>query len=286
MGVIKIGEKASLSQQFATFIEGFKDASGESTYLEQEIRNQPPFILDFSDLYSFNGELAFTLLSNPRQALKAFGQAVSNTDADIAKIHVRRIPQATPIRSMGSSMMGSLVMVKGIVVKASEDTSRVKVARYRCAMCGNQVDEEQVNHFLREPAEKCEECDERKWVFMPESSTYRDSQNITIQETPEQLSSGEIPRKLDIVLLDELVKICNPGDLVEVTGIVAVRQQAPNSFRLDLERIMEGNHVEVLNKQDDGVNLSQKDKDEITQLSLDPRILSRLIHSLAPSIYA
>lgn len=277
----------STAESFLTFIEGFKDASGESKYLDQMLRIKgcgKPFILDFPDLYTFNPELSFTLMSNPRKTLQDFSSVVDRVD-----VHVRGMIQQSPIRLMGSSMMGGLVSVRGIVVKASQDTSRVDNAVYRCSSseCYPHVTTTVKQHtqFLTAPVDKCEKCDEKKWLFDPEASTYRDSQSISIQETPDQLPSGEIPRKLDVQLLDNLVKTCNPGDLVEITGIVNVRQQAPTSFKLDLERYLEANHVEVMNKQDEGMNLTEREKAEIIQIGQDPKVLQRFIHSLAPSIY-
>ena len=247
-------------------------------------RSGKPFVLDFPDLYSFNPELSFSLMSNPRKTLNDFSSGV-----DRAGVRVRGMIQQTPIRLMGSSMMGGLVSVRGIVVKASQDTSRVSNAVYRCSSssCYPHVTTTVIQNtqFLTAPVDKCEECDERKWLFDPEASTYRDSQSISIQETPDQLPSGEIPRKLDVQLLDNLVKTCNPGDLVEITGIVNVRRQSPDSFKLDLERYLEANHVEVMNKQDEGMNLTEKERNEIIQISKDERVLQRFIHSVAPSIY-
>jgi replicative DNA helicase Mcm len=243
-----------------------------------------PFILDFPDLYSYNPELSFTLMSNPRKTLNKFLNAVESPT-----IQVRGMIQQTPIRLMGSSMMGGLVSIRGIVVKASQDTSRVSNAVYRCSSSScyphTTTTITQNTQFLTAPVDKCEECDEKKWLFDPEASTYRDSQSISIQETPDQLPSGEIPRKLDVQLLDNLVKTCNPGDLVEITGIVNVRRQSPDSFKLDLERYLEANHVEVMNKQDEGMNLTEKERSEIIQISKDEKVLTRFIHSLAPSIY-
>ena len=57
--------------------------------------------------------------------------------------------------------------------------------------------------------------------FSQEESTFIDSQDLRLQEKPEDLPPGQLPRTLAVKLIgDEIVDFARPGDHVSIVGVV------------------------------------------------------------------
>ncbi len=113
------------------------------------------------------------------------------------------------------------------------------------------------------------------------------SQDIRIQERPEDLPPGQLPRAIDIKLAEDLVDIARPGDRVSITGIARGQQEyVGRKARLrTFELLLDANYVDVVGKEVEVVEITPEDERAIKELAKDPFIHRKLIASLAPSIY-
>lgn len=101
-------------------------------------------------------------------------------------------------------------------------------------------------------------------------------------------TAGRIPRSKDCILLADLCDQCKPGDEVEITGVYS--NNYDGSLNTDqgfpvFATVIMVNHMVVKNSKHVVSSLTDEDVATIQKLSKDPRIMDRVIASIAPSIY-
>jgi len=122
-------------------------------------------------------------------------------------------------------------------------------------------------------------------------STYLDHQTLSIQELPERAPPGQLPRSVDVLLDDDLVDRCKPGDRVQLVGIYrslgnrAGQSQGSSTFRT---LILANNIILLSSKSGGGIahmNITDTDIRNINKISKSKKVFELLSQSLAPSIY-
>src|SRR3989442_2101173 len=141
---------------------------------------------------------------------------------------------------------------------------------------------------MRSPGSVCPYCKQQSaWELLEERCKFKNTQEARIQERPEDLPPGQLPRYLDVRLEDDIVDSARPGDRVAVTSIVrAEKQYVGEKGRLRTFNLyLEANFVDVVGKETEVVEITREDEKKILEASKDPFVHRKLIMSLAPSIY-
>ncbi|WOO85896.1 DNA replication licensing factor mcm3 [Vanrija pseudolonga] len=118
-------------------------------------------------------------------------------------------------------------------------------------------------------------------------STFRDHQAINIQEMPERAPAGQLPRSIEIVLSDDLVDVCKPGDRIQLVGVYKSLGggQGARGFTTQL---IANNVLLLSSKQGGGIAqapLTDTDIRNINKVSKKRNVIDLLSQSLAPSIF-
>ena len=104
--------------------------------------------VDFQDIYAFNQDLARMLLEKPEEYLRhaakgAYEQLriedpayAETTDSEEVLINICQMLKAESLRDLSADQLGKLVMVEGIVVRATPTQPLIREAAFKCKACG------------------------------------------------------------------------------------------------------------------------------------------------------
>jgi replicative DNA helicase Mcm len=206
--------------------------------------------IDFEHLASYDRELSFKILENPDEYLKILDRAawrvLENEDPKYAglvkSLHVRfrGLSKRCMLHDIGPRDIGKLLMIGGLVTGSTYAKLLLIKGAYRCRKCSVMCYVMQEGTLMRAPG-FCAQCGSKVFEFLEGLSTYVDFQEISIKELPEELYPGQLPKTMNVSLLDDLVDVCQPGQAVFVTAVVRARQKLttrrknPSDFELYLD---------------------------------------------------
>ena len=295
-----MARQESMEGAFTRFIEDHEDDKGELVYeqaiSEMVVKGEKSLLINFTDLYGFDAELARMILDDPETHSVLFASVVRSKlktrdplfaeSLDRINIRYRNLPADTQLRKIGSVHISHLVMVHGIIVRASSVTPLVVRASFRCPACGEISGQDQSGQTLVKP-QKCIACDNRKgFELVPRESVFIDSQKLTIQERPEDLPPGQLPRSVNVELKDDIVDIARPGDRITLTGYIKLLPRYGRGGELrTFDLNIDASYVDVSGRDAELLDLSPEEEEEMRAIAADPFVHQNLLKSIAPSIY-
>ncbi len=293
-------ETTRLTIDIDALIDKFKQfLTGSDKYVDEInsmiIQRRKSICVDFPDILVFDKEIADLLIERPREvtyaASEALKQIILEKDPEYAKsvrqfyARFRKLPETISIRRLRSGMVGKLIALEGIVTRQTPPKHFLRKIVYHCDNCGFEVDIPQYYSIPVQPPRKCPRCGSTLRLLQ-EKCEYIDWQKVIVQERPEELPPGQLPRSIEAILTDDLVDVVKPGDRVYVVGVLDV-----NVYELKRTRppvvssYLEVNYIEPEQKEIAEVEITPEDQKVIEDLARDSRIRERIIKSIAPSIY-
>ncbi|MEZ0394338.1 MAG: minichromosome maintenance protein MCM [Desulfurococcaceae archaeon] len=293
---------------FQEFLENFRDERGNQKYRERLYRMasmmQRNLLVDFGDLIKFNRELARYIERRPSEALEAFSAAIKDVlskefpeyASSVEKFYARfrEPPRIYKIRELTSEYIGMLVAVEGIVTRLTRVEARLVKAVYR------HVDPEEGTHEFVYPEEGemgerlekpsyCPKCGRPgKFELLIEKSKFVDWQKMVLQERPEEIPPGQIPRSIEVVLTGDLVDTARPGDRALVVGVLKVMPTSASqrgTGRSIFTFYIDANNVDVQQKVLEEIEITREDEAKIRELARDPWVREKIVASIAPAIF-
>lgn len=210
----------------------------------------------------------------------------------------------TPIRNLDSLTISRLVRVPGIVIGASVMSSKATALYIQCRNCQHSQHIPVLGGFTgvslprqcsraRMPNETIDKCPLDPYFVIHEKSQFVDQQIIKLQEAPDQVPVGELPRHVLISADRYLTNRVVPGSRCTVTGIFSIYQSkgSKNSstggavairtpylraagIKTDLDQTAKGASI-----------FSEEEEQEFLELSRRDDLYNVLTDCVAPSIY-
>ena len=143
----------------------------------------------------------------------------------------------------------------------------------------------------RQPGEAA--CPIDPYSIVPEKCKYVDMQTWKLQESPEMVPTGEMPRSVMLSVDRHLVDREIPGNRVTVTGIMSIMQNAGKggpggvAIRTPYLQVLGVKHgFEATDASGQSLsNFTNAEEEEFRELAREDDIFERLCGSIAPSIF-
>ncbi|XP_065661260.1 DNA replication licensing factor mcm5-A isoform X2 [Hydra vulgaris] len=309
-------------KKFKDFVKEFHEVNFVFPYRDQLKRNYSlgQYYLDVSldDLRSYDEHLADRVEKSPAECIPIFEEAVREILEEITKprsadqeeiqdvqITLRSESHPMSIRSMTSEHVSKLVKVPGIIISAS--AMRVKATRItiQCRSCRNTLPNIGLKPGLEgyamprncpsDQTSKPAPCPMDPFFILPDKCKCVDFQVLKLQESPDAVPNGEMPRHLQLYVDRYLTEKVVPGNRVTVIGIFSIKKNVASKKRNDdggvgirkpYMRVI-GIHIETAGagRSSGNIHFSPSDEEEFSKLAARPDVFDLVWRSVAPSIY-
>jgi len=235
----------------------FKSDKYRQRISQMALNGETSLVLDFNDLLVAERGLAEGLLEEPEEFLE-YG-----SNAAFDQLQIQEPEYAESIKEQGVTI--------GIVIRATNVRPLVTNAVFRCKRCGETMEIPQTGNFLTFPS-RCANptCrNTRSFELVQEESEFVDSQQLRIQEYPEELPPGQTPRSLDIQLVGrDIVDVARPGDRVSVVGIVRAEPRSyPRTGKLRAFGLyIDANFIDTTGKEPESLIISPEEEEQILKI--------------------
>ncbi|KAK4885009.1 hypothetical protein RN001_001280 [Aquatica leii] len=311
-----------IKKKFKDFIRQFHSDNFHYKYRDTLKRNYnlQQYYLEvmLEDLGSFNETLAEKVIKQPTDHLPVFEEAAkevadeltaprSKGEENVEDIQIMLTSEANPssLRGLKSDVISRLVKIPGIIVSASGIRAKATKIAIQCRNCQNIIPNLPIKPGLEGyiMPRKCNteqvgrtQCPTDPYFIIPDKCQCVDFQVLKLQELPDGIPQGEIPRHLTLYVDRYLCEKAVPGNRVYILGVYSIKKVSKPSRREGREKAITGvraPYMRVIGIQldTDGVAgrscnvVTAEEEDLFHRMAASPNIYERLANSIAPSIY-
>jgi len=218
----------------------------------------------------------------PRELIRKF----------VMRIIPREMQKEKSLRTVQAEDVGSIVKVKAIVTKITDVQPKIQVVTYICYACGHESYQTTPGSSYR-PLDECPSamCKQNqsagKLYAHTRGSKFQKYQELRIQELPDQVPVGNIPRSMSSRTYGSLTRQVVPGDIVSICGIFLPTRSEHGWFNnrgLTTDTYL---HITSItnHRKKTSYNLTEKLRAKIDEKAQEKDIYNQLCSSIAPEIF-
>ncbi len=295
-------------KKFEDFFRLFQDQPTKYKYRDEISKiyaeGGNTLIFLFEDLNAFDPHLADLLRNDPEDllidAVEAFKNLLklhapgSKLKKDIeyfVRVSTENDSNFVKLRDLRAKNIDRLIYTKGILIRISAIQPKIESATFECIKCGTHIPVKQITNSLIIPRKcirpKCSASSHKDFKLVSKSSDFIDWQRISIQELPEELPAGRIPRAVQAIITHDLVDRVRPGDRVKIMGVFKsiAQRNARGSGSLIFRTLIDVNHVESSEQEDKDLYPNDEEMKQIKELAAEPFAQRKIARAIAPSIW-
>nr|MDO8116804.1 hypothetical protein [Candidatus Sigynarchaeota archaeon] len=280
--------------RFEDFFRMVEEPAGNFVYLKKIkymiTDDLHTLTVDYEHLVRYDVQLARDLHENPSEFISNAKQACVNllhqqssgaiklTDTELYFVRFFNVDKhySVPLRDIRAHHMERLYAVSGSLIRASSPKPQITKASFECKICGAKHEVEQLDDDITYPGicniAGCKNSRQKDFRLLGKTSEFIDWQQIRIQERPEELTAGNVPRFLDALLLQDTVDTCRPGDRVVLVGIIkpTLVKKAGTAQQRVFQMLLHVNNIYTEKEEDEMAEITHEDEERIKNLSKDP----------------
>lgn len=274
--------------------------------------------VDLEDLNAFDEKIASNLRKKPTESLSLFEQGVKEvystfqpegkdaTTIPDFQIQVSSSEKPKMLRDIQSGLVGQLIVIPGIITAAARPQVKAIELVLRCYNCGHTkkiaLPYGIGGAFIPRVCDNAssvgpnkEKCPLDSYMVIAENCKFINIQTLRLQENPELIPTGEIPRSYVVTCDRYLVDKVPAGCRVKIVGILSVvnRKDSRAAAIGTRESMTKMAYIRAVGIQRDQAvggkvdNLLSSDEEaQILKLSKDPKIRKKITSSIASAIYS
>ncbi|KAI6178632.1 DNA replication licensing factor MCM5 [Aphelenchoides besseyi] len=300
------------------FVENFGYRYREQLKLNYSAKNYYVEV-DYGDLKLFNEEAAAKLSRYPNKFIPALESAAKEVVDAIThprpegqevvediQVMITFPQNAQSVRRIKSSNVSETIKVSGIVIAASQVRSRATIVSLQCRTCRHIINDIKVDPGLEgfplprkcqgSQAGAMQRCPLDPYYMLPDKCVCVDFQTLKLQECPDDVPHGEMPRHMQVYVDRYLVDRVTPGNRVNITGVLSIKKmfdrtngkatdKTTSRVRIPYIRAL---GIEVQNSgpgRYDKVQFTPEEERKFKEFAKSKEVYQKISKSIAPSIF-